>query len=429
VEPGEIVPEEIPSDFEFDIRNYIKLSTYYDDLKDDPVTNPDNILKKEDYGFLAEINTQFEVSYLEDYQFKADVGFQYNPGPGEQEDADTHFILNESFFDFFIAQLAYLKIGKKRETWGVGWTFSPVDDVVDWAKNPVDPSDIRSGKYLAMLEIPAGDASFSFIYFPDVEYDLETETGQAGIPKELDFENPSLGARALFLLWDTDIAFIYNRTDKIPDLEKDYFGTALNRYWGDLGTYIEISVHEGNDMEFVQQNATGQYYFPTGDELVDLKKTDNDIIVDFAVGINYSFPDSSKIAFEYLRNGDGYNDDEFEEFYEFLENDSDLYLSTSDENIKNKLLKANQILGNKVRQNYLSFTFDRPFTFDDFNPHLGTIINLDDGSYLLNGAIEYAFRDDTSITLDMKWYIGDDDTEYGLKPDNFRAFLKLVYYF
>ena len=93
------------------------------------------------------------------------------------------------------------------------------------------------------------------------------------------------------------------------------------------------------------------------------------------------------------------------------------------------ILKANKILGDKIRRNYLSLTFDRPFTFDDFSPHLGTIINLDDGSFLLNGVIDYAVRDDTSITLDTKWFIGDDDTEYGMKPDNFKVNLKVIYYF
>jgi hypothetical protein len=429
VEPGVIVPEEVPSDFEFEMRNYVKLSGYYDDLKDDPVVNPDNILEKEEYGFLGEINTQLTLSYLEDYQFKTDVGFQFNPGPGEQEDTDTHFITNEFYFDLFMGELVYLKAGKKRNTWGVGWTFNPIDDVMDWPKNQVDQSDSREGKYLAAVEVPVGNTSLSFVIFPDVEFDLESEQGQSGIPDDIDFDDPSLGARALFLLWDTDIAFTYNRTDRISGLDKDYYGLTLNRYWEDLGAYVEVSAHEGNDLEIVQQNALGQYYFPTGDELETVKKADDDIYVNFAVGINYTFANDLKIGVDYYRNSEGYDDDKFEAFYNFLNNDSDLYLTSYDETIKNKIMKSNQLLGDRIRRNYLSLTFDRPFTFDDFNPHLGAIISLDDGSFLLNGSIEYAIRDDTSITLDIKWYAGEDDTEYGLKPDNYKAFLKVQYFF
>lgn len=429
VAPGEIVAEEVPSDFEFGIRNYIKLSGYYDNLKDDPVVNPDNILNLEEYGFLGEFNTQFDISYLEDYQFKADVGFQLSSGPGEQQDNNTHFITNEFYFDLFAAELAYLKAGKIRETWGVGWTFTPVDYVMDWERNLIDPLDSREGKYLAMMTVPVGNTSFSFIAFPEVEFDLESEQGQSGIPESMDFENSSLGARALFLLWDTDVAFTYNRTDKIPELFKDYFGLTINRYWGDLGVFVEAVGHEGNDTEFVQQNAAGQYYFPTDDELETVKEADDGIYVNFAAGVNYTFANELKTSIEYYRNSEGYDSDEFDEFYDFLKSDSDLYLDSLDDNIANKILKANQILQDGIRRNYLSIAFDRPFTFNDYNPHLGTVICLDDGSLLLNGAIEYAVRDDTSITLDLKWYMGSDDSYYGLKPDNFKAFMKLQYYF
>lgn len=429
VAPDEIVVEDVPSNFEFGIRNYIKLSGYYDHLKDDPVVNPDNILNLEEYGFLGEFNTQFAISYLEDYQFKADVGFQLSSGPGEQQDKNTHFITNEFYLDLFAAELAYIKAGKKRETWGVGWTFTPIDYVMDWDLNFIDPLDSREGKYLAMLTVPVGNTSFNFNIFPDVDYDLDSELGQSGIPESMDFENSSLGARALFLLWDTDVAFTYNRTDKIPELYKDYFGLTINRYWGDLGVFVEAVGHEGNDTEFIHQNAAGQYYFPTGDELETIKEADDDIYVNFAAGVNYTFANELKTTIEYYRNSEGYDSDEFDGFYDFLKNDSDLYLESPDVNIENKILKANQILQDKIRRNYLSIAFDRPFTFNDYNPHLGTIICLDDGSLLLNGAIEYAVRDDTSITLDLKWYMGSDDSEYGLRPDNFRAFLKVQYYF
>ena len=245
----------------------------------------------------------------------------------------------------------------------------------------------------------------------------------------MNFDDPSLGARALFLLWDTDIAFIYYRTDRIPDLKKNYYGLTLNRYWGDLGAYVDLMGHKGNDLERVLKNDLGQNYFPIGDELVDLKSDDDDIYVNFALGVNYRFSDNTRVALEYFRNDEGYSDDEFDEFLSFIKNEALIHRLIGDDFSRFKLLKASQILRDGIRRNYLSLNLDRPFTFDDFNPHLGTIINLDDGSFLLNGAIEYAVSDDIIISLDTKWYVGDDDTEAGLRPDNFRAFLKMVYYF
>ncbi|MGD9246232.1 MAG: hypothetical protein PVH36_14970, partial [Desulfobacterales bacterium] len=322
VKPGEIVPEEVPSKFEFDFRNYIKLSGYYDELMEWPNINAENILELEETAYFLEFNTQFNFAYLEKYMLKGDVSYQYSPGSDEQSDRDSHFITNEFFLDLYVAELAYLRVGKKRELWGVGWTFSPVDNIMDWPKNNLDPTEAREGQYLSALEVPVGNASFSFMYFPGVEFDLQSEKGQSGIPDKIFEGDSSFGVRALFLLWDTDISLTYYRTDKTPDLQKNYYGLTLSRYWLDFGAYVDIEGHKGNDLEFVQKTLTGQYYFPIGDELEDLKRDDNDTYINFAVGVNYTFSDDSKVTLEYFRNDEGYDDDEFDEFVDFVEHEA-----------------------------------------------------------------------------------------------------------
>ncbi len=419
VEPDEIVLEEAPSNFEFDMRNYVKVSGYYDDLEKWPDINKDNVLELENTAYFAEINGIIDLSYLEDYLFKADISYQYSPGSDEQSDRDTHFITNEFYFDISLAHLAFLKAGKKRESWGVGWTFSPIDDIIDLPKNIVDPSESREGMYLSMLEVPVAELSIRFVYFPYVEFDMTSEKGQSGIPDNMFDKQGAYGVNASFMLWDTDIALIFYRTDKIPGLQKEYGGLTLNRYWLDLGAYFEIEAHEGRDLEVVQRTGTGPYYFPVDDALVDLANNDDDTYVDFAVGANYTFPDNTKITLEYFRNDQGYSDSEFDDFADFIKAETN----------ENMLLKANKILSDRIRKNYLSFSFDRPYTFDDFSPHVGTIICLDDGSFMLNGMLVYNVRDDTTITLDVKGYVGDDDTEWGMKPDNCRVFLSAEYYF
>jgi len=429
VQPGEAPPEEVISDFEFGMRNYLKVSTYYDDLIEYPNINPSNILALDKEALFLEVNTQFELTYLADYQFKADISYQYCPGSDQQSKRDTHFITNEFYFDLYPAELAYLKVGKKRETWGIGWTFSPIDNIIDPPKNLVDPTESREGMYLAGLEIPFGNGSFSFVYFPDVEFDMFTEYGESGIPETMFVDPGTYGLRASYLLWDTDIAATYYHWDRVPDLRKDYFGLSFNRFWLDLGAYLEIEGHKGKDLERVQKTEIGQNYFPLEDELVELKKDEDAIYVNFAVGANYTFPDSSKVALEYFRNNEGYDDDEFDEFVDFIKHEALIHRIIQDDFSKFKVLKANQILGGRIRKNYLSFSFDRPNTFDDFFPHLGAIICLDDGSFMLNGILAYSVRDDTSISLDVKKYVGDDDTEWGLKPDDYRVFLSVKYYF
>ncbi len=429
VEPDEIVLEDKPSDFEFDMRNYVKVSGFYDDLTQWPAINSGNILKLEESAFLSEINTNIELSYRENYIVKADISYQYSPGSDDQNDKNTRFITNELYADLALGEYAFLKVGKKRESWGVGWTFSPIDNIIDLPKNSVDPSDSREGLYLSMLEVPIGDLSLRILYMPDVTFDMSTETGQSGIPDSMFDEEGAYGINASFMLWDTDISFIYYRRDKIPGLNKDYGGLTLNRYWLDIGAYFEIEAHRGSDLEAVQKTSGGSYYFPVDDALVALKKQDDDIYVDFSVGVNYTFPDNTKVALEYSRNDEGYDNAEFDAFVNFVNHEAQNHQSSGDPTSTQKLLKANQLLGERLRQNYLALSYDRPYTFDDFTPHLGTIICLDDGSFMVNAALMYNVRDDTTITLDVKGYVGDEDTEWGLKPDNYRVFLSVKYYF
>ena len=428
-DPLEKAAEEDPRNFEFDMRNYLSISGYYKDLKKSADINPDNILELEDTALFLDANTQFSLTYLEDYLFKADVGYRWSPGSSAQSDRDTHFITNEYFFDLYLAQLAYLRGGKKRETWGVGWTFSPIDNIIEFPKNKLDPSESKEGKYLAMTVVPLGNSSLSLVYFPQVDFDLTTETGQSGIPNKITLDDGTIGLRGSFLLWDTDVSPIFYRTDKIPDLMKNYYGLTLTRYWLDLGAYVEMEGHEGNDLERVQKNSEGVYSFPVGDDLVNLHKDDDDIFVNFALGTNYTFSDDSKITLEYFRNNEGYNDNEFDEFVDSVKSEAKIYRDIHEESSMLKLLKANQLLEDRIRKNYLSFSFDRPNTFDDFFPHLGIILGLDDYSALINGAITYNVRDDTSISLDARGYLGDSDTEFGMKPENFRLFMKVKYFF
>lgn len=448
IEPGEKAPEEVISDFEFDFRNYIKLSAYYDEIKDDVLTNPEQKIERldlEERGSTGEINTQFKITYLEDYQFSADVGYQYCAGPGDQNDDDTHFVTNEFYLDLFMAQLAYLKVGKLRDTWGVGWTFTPVQ-IIEYPKNWVDPYQAREGNYQALLDIPVGNASFRFAYFPHATFDKDTEQGQSGIPDNIKYSGgrEDYAARLSLLLWDSDITFEYYYADIIKDYKKNYYGMTFTRYWGDLGVYAEAEGHKGSDMDFIETkteyimgNPMLVYYWPSGKELVAIKEPDNKFYVNFSVGVNYTFPDDSKVSLEYYRNNEGYNKEEFDEFREFLVHDSEIFLegddkySVEDDRLADKIHTANKLLNevDRVRRNYLGITFDRPNTFDDFFPHLNFVIGLDDGSIMIKGTLEYAVRDDTTISFDITGYTGADDTEFGLKTEDYKAYLRLEYFF
>jgi len=425
-----IVKEKVPL-FDTEIRNYAKLSGYYDGLKDNPIVNPDNVLEKEESGFFLEINTQFQFTLRDNYSLSGDVSYQYCPGPGDQAETETHLITNEFYLDLLFADFLNVKLGKKRETWGVGNTFNPID-IINPPKDPVDPSESREGSYIGLIEVPFKSSIISVVAIPDTWYEDDDNDGvpdvKDGIPEGFKSDNTGYGMRLYSLVWDTDISFIYYNEDIIPEDAKDYFGLAYYRFFGYLGTYFELLGHEGSNMMHVQFSQEKGYYLGLSPEL------ENDFFVNHYLGSNYTFGDSTKIGMEYYHNSEGYDEDEFNKFHTFLNDTSQAYLASSSDpetqaNLGRLLKSGVGLMQKPIRQQYVVLMFERPNTFDDFFPHLNAIMCLDDSSFQLSAALDYNIRDDLTITLDTKSFFGDEDTEYGLKPDDFKVTMKLKYYF
>jgi hypothetical protein len=409
---------------EFDYRMYLMSSGYYDGLKEDAVVNPDNILEQEETGVLVELNGQSKTTWRSRYILSADLSYQYSPGPGKQKETETHLSAMELYLDLLVKDLFYFKAGRKRESWSVGNVFYPVD-IINSPKNPLDPSKSRDGTYLAMVEVPFGTSAASIVYFPRVEFDPDDKDG---IPKRMDLDEGGFGGRLYSLIRDTDLSLIYYRLDRIPTLERNFFGFTANRFFGYLGAYIELLGHTGSDTDLVRKDQSGNYYFPDPKERIERARADNTEYLDFSAGASYTFSDDTKVGVEYMRNGEGYDENTFEEFRDFLTHDSQVYLESNDEGIKNKLLRGSRMLQNRIRRNYLAVTLDRPNTFDDFFPRLMTIMCLDDGSFVVNGLVDYLIRYDTTVKLMFSTPVGNEKTEYGLKPSDYRITLEAKYY-
>jgi hypothetical protein len=418
--PGEPVDEPVrrPAGVELDLRVYLMTSGYRNSTEHDPVVNPDNILEIDPAGLLNELNAQGKVVCCDRYLLGIDVSYQCASGYGER---DTHWNTNEFFFDLFVNHRVYLKAGKKRESWSVGNVFSPLD-IVNPPRNPLDPSKTREGAYLAGFEIPFGTSSLSFAYFPRVEYGPDDRDG---IPGRMDFGNGGLGVRSYFLIRETDVALVYYRAERIPSLRKGYYGFTLNRFFGYLGTYVEVLGHEGRDVELVMTDNSGYYYFPDGHERARTGKADDHIYVDVSAGGDYTFSDNTRIGVEYLRSSEGYDDQEFDQLHRFFIHDSKYY---GDQRFKNNLLRGADIVQERFRRDYIAFSFDRPNTLDDLFPRLNAVVSLDDGSFALSGLVDYLVRDDTSLKLVATRLVGGADTEYGLKPARGRVTVELTFY-
>jgi hypothetical protein len=344
-------------------------------------------------------------------------------GSLHQNERDTHVNTNEAYLDLFVNQWAYFKAGKKRESWSVGNIFYPVD-IINPPRNPLDPSKSREGVYLTAIELPFGTSSLGLTYFPRVEFGPDDKHG---IPGRIDFDDGGLGVRSYFFIRETDISFVYYRAERTPSLMKDYYGLTVNRFFGYLGAYIEVLGHEGRDREVVRTDSIGVHYFPDDDERAELGRSDRDVYVDFSVGADYTFSDNTRIGLEYLHSAEGYDDDEFgrlQDFFAYAELVPPWY--AGDPGARRQ--KGTEVLQDRIRRNYLGVSFDRPHTRDDFFPRLNAVVSLDDGSFAMNGLLEYRFEEDTSLKLVLTRLVGDSHTEFGLRPGRGRVTLEIKHY-
>jgi len=231
------------------------------------------------------------------------------------------------------------------------------------------------------------------------------------------------------------VAFVYYRAERFPSLSRNHYGFTLNRFFGGLGTYLEVLGHKGRDMEVVREDSTGLpyfpwiRYFPDDAERAELGRADDDVYVDVAAGANYTFDDNTRIGCEYLRNSEGYDDHEFDELRRFFTDGWYYYHAAGgDKGMKSDLLKGASLLQGRIRRNYLAVSLDRPNTLDDFFPRLNVVASLDDGSFAVGGLVDWLIREDTSFKLVFSVPVGDPDTEFGLNPAGYRATFEIKQY-
>jgi hypothetical protein len=377
---------------------YLLISAYYAGLRQNAGVTPGDMPEEEESGALAELNAQPKLVWRNRYRLNADISLMYESDPDIESDNGLCFRLIEGFVDLSAGEIFYFKTGKKREIWSVGHVFFPVD-IINTPKNPLDPFKSREGTYLALMEIPAGTSALSLVYFPMVEFDADD---RSGIPSRMDWEDGGIGIRTYLLVHDTDLSFVYYYIDRIPTVKRNYLGMTLNRYFGYLGMYVEALGHKGRDADTI------------------LKDDGSDkTYVDLSAGTDYTFSDDTKVSIEYLRNSEGYGRNEFDRLCDSI---------LGGPGTKSDPSKASDMMRQRSRRNYLGLSVARPNTFDDFFPRVMAIICLDDGSFALNSLIDYFVRDDTTVQVGLGGTVGSECSEYGLKPDEYRATLEVRYY-
>ncbi len=302
--------------------------------------------------------------------------------------------------------------GKLTAKWGKGYAWNPVA-FVDRPKDADDPTLNLEGFYMAGFDFiksfdgPLKTFAVSPFLLP-VDYDLNRDFGEYG---HLNF-----AAKFYFLLYDTDIDFMFLKGDSRPERLGFDFSRNLTPNFEIHGESAWI-----DDYRRMKIDADGRVSESTIDAWNGL------------LGVRYLTNIDTTYILEYYHNGTGFNQSEAKDFYAFVNRAYDIYVDTGNAGPMQKAASLTQ--GAYGRSNpmrdYLYFRVSQkePFDILYFTPAVTTILNLDDRSFSLSPELLYTGITNLELRLKGTVLVGGDESEYGEKPNDARLELRVRYYF
>jgi hypothetical protein len=322
-------------------------------------------------------------------------------------------------------------VGKKTFKWGKGYAWNPAA-FIDRPKDPTDP-DLAlegfwaaSGQFLKSFQGPLKTFSFQTVFLP-VIYNVYDHTslnddfaGPVVNPSPAGTSTTSnqynVAARSYFLLYDTDIDFMFLS----GQTKTSRYGMDFSRNIGtNLEVHGEASWIENFQKQFIDAN--GVLHSSTSD------------VFSYLLGVRYLSTKLTTYILEYYRNGTGFTREQMEDFFSFVNTGYDTYLSTGN---ATQIEKASNLLSGNYGKNspmqdyvYLRISQDEPFGVLYWTPAISSVINLSDGSFQV--IPELTCTRITNWEFRFRTYLleGGSDTEFGNKQNNYRIELRVRYYF
>ena len=151
------------------------------------------------------------------------------------------------------------------------------------------------------------------------------------------------------------------------------------------------------------------------------------------LGLRYLTEQDTTYIVEYYRNGTGLTEQETRDYFIFVNNAYDSYLSTGNDALLQKASSVTEKSYGKPNAGqqylYLRVSQKDPFDILYWTPALTAIINVEDKSYSLSPEILYAGITNLELRLKAMILAGDRLSEFGEKPYDYRVELRARYYF
>jgi len=305
-----------------------------------------------------------------------------------------------------------IEAGKKTLKWGKGYAWSPVA-FVDRPKNPDDPDlnlegiVVASADYIRSFSGPLKTLSVTPVLVPVLEH-VNDDFGETS--------HLNIAGKVYLLFYDTDIDFLFLTGGSRPSS----VGMDFSR---NITTNLEIHGEFARFNDFTQSfiAADGSAHQTVYDA------------ASWLLGLRYLTEKDTTYILEYYRNGTGFTEQETRDYFTFVHNAYDSYLSTgNDVLLQNAATVTDKNYGrpNAGREYlYLRVSQKDPFDILYWTPALTAIINAEDRSYSLSPEISYTGITNLEMRLKAMVLAGSQLSEFGDKPYDYRVEIRARYYF
>jgi len=342
------------------------------------------------------VRTNFDLQY-------SYLGWDHN---------ETKRMIYEGYLSLKSSDSLGFKFGKQTLLWGKGYAFNPVA-FVSRPKDPDDPELALEGvitasaDYIKSFSGPLKTFSVTPVIFPVYEH-INDDLGE--------INHLNFAGKIYFLFYDTDIDFLF-LTGK----------SRTNRFGMDFSRNITTNFEVHGEFAFIN-NQTKRVIDSQG--IISVSKFD---AKSYLLGIRYLTASDTTFIFEYYRNGTGFTHLEMKDYFSFIDKGYDLFLVAGNDSLLKKAAGITE--GNYGRPNamkdylYLRISQKEPFNILYFTPAITGIMNLNDQSVSISPELLYTGITNLELRLKAIALVGQNGSDYGEKPNDYRIELRVRYYF
>jgi len=342
------------------------------------------------------VRTNFDLQY-------SYLGWDHN---------ETKRMIYEGYLSLKPSDSLGFKFGKQTLLWGKGYAFNPVA-FVSRPKDPDDPELALEGvitasaDYIKSFSGPLKTFSLTPVIFPVYEH-VNEDFGE--------INHLNFAGKIYFLFYDTDIDFLF-LTGK----------SRTNRFGMDFSRNITTNFEVHGEFAFIN-NQTKRVINSQG--IISESKFD---AKSYLLGVRYLSASDITFIFEYYRNGTGFTHLEMKDYFTFIDKGYDLFLVAGNDSLLKKAAGITE--GNYGRPNamkdylYLRISQKEPFNILYFTPALTGIMNLNDKSVSISPELLYTGITNLELRLKAIALVGQNGSDYGEKPNDYRIELRVRYYF